>query len=81
MNIKNVVEDIMNAPVDKIIGEMAETFAIDKKMDDIVQSEAERITDTSYNVVAPVLNTQRKQVSTSTTRKSVRRQFKAGFRM
>ena len=46
-------------------------------MDDIVQSEVERLTP---NVVQPQLNTKRKQVSTTTTRRSIRRKFKAGFR-
>ena len=77
MNIKNVVQDIMDAPVNEIIGEMAETISLDKKMDDIVQSEVERLTP---DVVQPQLNTKRKQVSTTTTRRSVRRKFKAGFR-
>ena len=77
MNIKNVVQDIMDAPVNDIIGEMAETISLDKKMDDIVQSEVERLT---HNVVQPQVNTKLKQVSTSTTRRSVRRKFKAGFR-
>ena len=72
MNIKNVVQDIMDAPVNEIIGEMAETISLDKKMDDIVQSEVERLT--------PDVNTKHKQVSTTTTRRSVRRKFKAGFR-
>ena len=77
MNIKNVVQDIMDAPVNDIIGEIAETISLDKKMDDIIQSEVERLTP---DVVQPQLNTKRKQVSTSTTRRSVRRKFKAGFR-
>lgn len=77
MNIKNVVQDIMDAPVNDIIGEMAETISLDKKMDDIVQSEVERLT---HNVVQPQVNTKHKQVSTTTTRRSVRRKFKAGFR-
>ena len=46
-------------------------------MDDIVQSEVERLT---HNVVQPQVNTKHKQVSTTTTRRSVRRKFKAGFR-
>ena len=77
MNIKNVVQDSMNAPVNEIIGDMAETISLDKKLDDIVESEVERLTP---NVVQPQLNTKRKQVSTTTTRRSVRRKFKAGFR-
>jgi len=77
MNIKNVVQDIMNAPVNEIIGDMAETISLDKKLDDIVESEVERLTP---NVVQPQLNTKRKQVSTTTTRRSIRRKFKAGFR-
>ena len=44
MNIKNVVQDMIDAPVNEIIGEMAETISLDKKMDDIVQSEVERLT-------------------------------------
>ena len=67
----------MNAPVNEIIGDMAETISLDKKLDDIVESEVERLTP---NVVQPQLNTKRKQVSTTTTRRSVRRKFKAGFR-
>ena len=68
---------MIDAPVNEIIGEMAETISLDKKMDDIVQSEVERLT---HDVVQPQLNTKRKQVSTTTTRRSVRRKFKAGFR-
>ena len=77
MNIKNVVQDMIDAPLNEIIGDMAETISLDKKLDDIVESEVERLTP---NVVQQQLNTKRKQVSTTTTRRSIRRKFKAGFR-
>ncbi len=67
----------MDAPVNEIIGDMAETISLDKKLDDLVDDLAERLTP---DVVQPQLNTKRKQVSTTTTRRSVRRKFKAGFR-
>lgn len=80
MNIKNVVRDIMNAPIDKIIGEMTDTIVLDKKMDDIVQSEVNRLTEVSPTKSSPKINTKYKQVSTTNTRRSPRRRFKAGFR-
>tara|TARA_B100000780_G_C20908641_1_gene361739 strand:+ start:150 stop:395 length:246 start_codon:yes stop_codon:yes gene_type:complete len=80
MNITNVVNDIINAPVDKIIGEMVETLDMDKQMDDVVKTEVAKLSEAIPAEFTSVQNTQRKQVSTVTSRKSIRRQFKAGFR-